>query len=721
MKLGIRSKFIGILAIASLLPLVFAIVAVLTVGYSHLRKERGVMFASAASYSARTLRLLSQKQVEDINDLIALTDLHHMAEEVNQSHAAEESVAVQARMEAMEARWPKLAAHDPEFRRYLESPIARSLREFQALHPVLKELFVTDALGGLTGTTAKTSDFVQSDEKWWQEAAKLKTGQAWLDELHFDDSAGVFSLDICVPIRPPEKLDGPISGVLKAVLNVSALFDQVVTVGASEDMVTEVVLGDGHVLLRMLDRKFEPRAEKFAGATLERIRDNRTGWLIGDLGTLGVQMVGFAPLKLNGVFSKDVSGSSAAQMYVTVRQPAGVVLAPVRGQVALITLAGIGLTMAFAFVGLFIARKHILEPLDVVKSAARTIAAGVRLAGETPADPGTTAGRFSGSSAAASVTQSLQSVRTGDELEAMARDFGRMATKVLHYQDQLEDDIAAKTREIQSDLAMAREFQEALLPRAYPRVPPEGEPDPVRLQFNHVYQPTLAMSGDFFDVIKVSDHKAGVLIADVMGHGARSALVTAILRTLLQDLSAEAGDPARMLELLNQHFHAIIGRAKQVLYVSVSYIVIDTQSSEAVFASAGHPSPLVANRNTGSVDPLFERLKNNPALGLFPQAHYTSMTRHVRPGDVFVLFTDGITEAPNADGEEFGRERLMELISRNLNEDGAKFPKRIVDGVHEFAGGTELPDDVCLVTVEVMPNTNAESRERAFDSAELNG
>ncbi|MSU63677.1 MAG: hypothetical protein EXS31_14970 [Pedosphaera sp.] len=248
MKLGIRSKFIGILAIASLLPLVFAITAVLTVGYSHLRTMRGVMFAAAAGFSARTLRMLSENQVGDLNDLIALTDLHHLADEVNRSQAAESSAAAQARMRALDARWQKLAADDPELRRYLENPIAQRLREFQSRHPMLKEIFVTDALGGLAGTTEKTSDFLQSDKKWWQEAAKLRSGQSWLDELYFHESAGVFSLDICVPIRLPETTDGPISGVLKAVLNVSALFDQIVPDGASQDTSIRILVPQHQVV-----------------------------------------------------------------------------------------------------------------------------------------------------------------------------------------------------------------------------------------------------------------------------------------------------------------------------------------------------------------------------------------------------------------------------------------------------------------------------------------
>ena len=125
-----------------------------------------------------------------------------------------------------------------------------------------------------------------------------------------------------------------------------------------------------------------------------------------------------------------------------------------------------------------------------------------------------------------------------------------MAVRVLRYHEQLEEEIAFKTAEIQRDLQFAREFQEALMPRSYPQVPTEPGAAPLALGFHHVYRPASSVGGDFFDVLKLDDYRAGVFIADVMGHGARSALVTAILRTLLHDLSRWADDPAQLLELI---------------------------------------------------------------------------------------------------------------------------------------------------------------------------
>ena len=202
-------------------------------------------------------------------------------------------------------------------------------------------------------------------------------------------------------------------------------------------------------------------------------------------------------------------------------------------------------------------------------------------------------------------------------------------------------------------------------------------------------------------MIRLSDHSAGVFIADVMGHGARSALVTAILRTLLQDLSEHATEPARFLGLLNEHFLDIIHRSTDLLFVSAFYLVLDTTEATASFASAGHPSPLVAQRRGGRVAPLFQRLKGNPALGVRRGSVYHGFQRELAPDDLFFLFTDGVVEAADAEGEEFGSERVEQAILGNIQRDLPAIDQAIIDGVHRFIGTAPLMDDICLVGVEV--------------------
>jgi serine phosphatase RsbU (regulator of sigma subunit) len=295
----------------------------------------------------------------------------------------------------------------------------------------------------------------------------------------------------------------------------------------------------------------------------------------------------------------------------------------------------------------------------------------------------------------------MKQIQTGDEIEDLARDFTVMARRVLSYHELLKQEIASKTAELQRDLDLAREFQEALMPHAYPQVPGANVSDPLTIRFHHLYKPTSSVGGDFFDVVKLSDHRAGVFIADVMGHGTRSALVTAMLRTLLQDLAQQADDPANFLTLMNRQFHEIIAESNQFIFASAFYLIVDTEQAQASYASAGHPSPFQADRNTKEVSLLIQGLKGNPALGLYSDSVYTGYTRPIKDGDLFLLYTDGVPEALNEQGEEFSRERLQQIIEQSLDHDADKLTRSILDAVNTFLNSAPLPDDVCLVTVEV--------------------
>ncbi|MBV9867261.1 MAG: SpoIIE family protein phosphatase [Abitibacteriaceae bacterium] len=290
-------------------------------------------------------------------------------------------------------------------------------------------------------------------------------------------------------------------------------------------------------------------------------------------------------------------------------------------------------------------------------------------------------------------------VLTQLELRRKLRDLRRATIE----RDRAEAEKAAKSAEIERDLQFAHQFQQALLPDAahYPAVP-NAPFAALRLNFHHIYQPTLSLGGDFFDVLKLSEHRAGVFIADVMGHGARSALVTAILRTLFQELATQTPDPGQLLTLMNGRFHHIMEDSHQFLFVSAAYLVVDTERAVATYASAGHPAPVWVDRITRQVTPWAENLDPGPALGLVSDAVYNSYEVAVKAGDMFLMFTDGLVEAPNAAGDEFGETRLHATIAQHLDSNTSQLMQAIMDDVNDFTGTTSLPDDLCLVAVEAI-------------------
>ncbi len=287
-------------------------------------------------------------------------------------------------------------------------------------------------------------------------------------------------------------------------------------------------------------------------------------------------------------------------------------------------------------------------------------------------------------------------VQTQMELRRRLRDLRRTSLQ----RDRAEAEKAEKSAEIERDLQFARQFQHSLLPDAnhYPAVPSA----PLRLNFHHIYQPTLSLGGDFFDLITLSGNRAGVFIADVMGHGARSALVTAILRTLFQELALQTEVAGDLLTRLNARFHGIVQGSDQFLFVSACYMILDTERAQVQFASAGHPAPVRADRMRHDVGPLEDPSCTGAALGLAGDSTYGTCTVPLNVGDTFLLFTDGLVEAPDETGEEFGEERLYEVIRAHPDVNAGDFTKIVMDALYGWTEGAALPDDLCLVTVEAV-------------------
>ncbi len=714
MQLGIRTKFIGILVIAAIIPLCIAISAIWVLGHYHYRREKGALFQAAAMHLAQSLDLVLNKQIEEINDWLSLSDLNARLEQINKTLPDLTPEQFASRIQEVEARWPKLAAQDAELQAVLTNQIASELRSFEFVCPLFAEIFVTDIKGQLVASTDKTSDYWQSDEGWWQKAFRMPAGHVHVEGINFDESAGVYSVDVAIPVRSFDRPNDPPAGVLKGVLNSSPLFASAQEILLSDQPVRLVVLGDGRILAGILGKQVTPLQERISPEAMQRIAQGRPGWMLANLNGHDLKLVGFAPLRLSGRLTGEAVASGLSPLYVVVHGDAATVLAPVRKQLWMLSVTGGLIVVGFSLAGLYIANRKIITPIQRLRSAAQAVASSAKLdetpdADATPEEP-LTAKRSD------DVLEKVRQIQTADEIEELARDFSTMAKRVLRYHEQLEEEIALKTNEIQRDLQFAKEFQEALMPRNIPQVSGAAA-GALTLNFHHVYKPTNSVGGDFFDVLKLSDHRAGIFIADVMGHGARSALVTAILRTLLQDLAHQANDPARFLALINQHFYDIVQQSKQVVFVSAFYLVIDTQNCIATYASAGHPSPLLADRARHKITPLVQHLQNNPALGLFHESTYTSFTSFIKKDDVFVLFTDGIVEATSPEGEQFGRERLCRVIERHLDQPPSGLNEAIVEAVNEFVQSATLADDVCVVVVEVGALPAAPRVETAEASA----
>jgi phosphoserine phosphatase RsbU/P len=273
----------------------------------------------------------------------------------------------------------------------------------------------------------------------------------------------------------------------------------------------------------------------------------------------------------------------------------------------------------------------------------------------------------------------------------------RMSRDLARYTEELRQ----KNEQMEAELAMARQVQQALLPQQYPVIP-KGAPDAATLRFAHLWIPSSAMAGDFFEVLEITDDSAGIFLCDVMGHGVRAALVTALIRGLVEEMMPFAGEPGAFLYGMGGHMKSILQRVDSVLFATSLYVVADVRKMELRMANAAHPLPLLIRRSEGTAE-YWSGAEPDPALGLFPDIEYSSQSTKVQSGDSLILFTDGVYEAENAAGEAYGLERLRGVVQAHIGKPASVIFEAIMVDLRAFLNVSEkavMADDICLISVE---------------------
>ena len=264
-----------------------------------------------------------------------------------------------------------------------------------------------------------------------------------------------------------------------------------------------------------------------------------------------------------------------------------------------------------------------------------------------------------------------------------------------------QEQLQAQNEELKTDLDLARAMQLAYIVKPLPVFPRGAAPEASLLRFYQRYIPASVLGGDFFVVLQISDTVAGVFLCDVMGHGVRSALVTAMIRAVVGETGHVAATPGRFLAVVNQHLAAILAETGVAMFVSAFFATIDLESGHTLYANAGHASPIVARTRIGVTQWMINPLEDaGPALGLFADASYTTHHYQLTPGDRLLLFTDGLVEV-EADGDEYGEERLLAAVARNQHLAPEELCDQLLNEVRDFSPTGEFEDDVCLLAIEL--------------------
>ena len=285
-------------------------------------------------------------------------------------------------------------------------------------------------------------------------------------------------------------------------------------------------------------------------------------------------------------------------------------------------------------------------------------------------------------------------------VEALIRLQTRLLTQAVERMRQQRSEIERKNRLMMSELAVAREIQRALQPTDFTNICSQvsGAGHAVRI-FAH-YEPKDSVSGDFFEVLALSPSTLSVFVADVMGHGVQAALVTAMLRVLVQEHSSLAGDPAALLDAINGSLCAILGDIRDPVFVSAFAAALDVSGSRLLYANAGHPSPLLLRAEGAAYLDCSETL-NGGVLGIRPAGRYRNAKASLNAGDRLLVYTDGLFEIVDAGGTQLGQEGLFAAAVERRMLSGERLVNDLLCHARQHAAERRFTDDVCLVLVEL--------------------
>lgn len=254
----------------------------------------------------------------------------------------------------------------------------------------------------------------------------------------------------------------------------------------------------------------------------------------------------------------------------------------------------------------------------------------------------------------------------------------------------LEHFSQAERRQLEWELEMSQVVQRALLPQAVP--------DIAGLELAAFSRPAQIVGGDYFDFFQYRDGALGVAIADVAGHGISASLLMASVQTALRTVAPLSDGPAEIVGHLNRFF---CRNVHFTTFVTLFVSRFETGSRALTYVNAGHNPPLVARGKPNGETHSWIR-PTAAAIGLIDEARYQGHELALFPGDVLMLYTDGVTEAANAAGEEFGGARLMDFVLHALPEP----PQSLVTGIYrqvvEFTGDHQLLDDATLIACRIV-------------------
>jgi len=277
-----------------------------------------------------------------------------------------------------------------------------------------------------------------------------------------------------------------------------------------------------------------------------------------------------------------------------------------------------------------------------------------------------------------------------DEIGQLTHSFGNMQQSLVKYIEELKDTTAQKAS-IESDLRIASDIQMGMLPENFPT---RADRDDVQIYAS--LTPAKEVGGDLFDFY-FRDEKLFFCIGDVSGKGVPASLFMAVTRSIFRTVSAHESMPDRIMTTINK---TIADMNKRNMFVTLFVGVLDLPTGRLHYCNAGHDAPLLVGVGVGELP-----CDSNIPVGFMPQWDYSLQEAQIFPGTTIFLFTDGLTEAMDADNAQFQIERINDVAARalaNQQQEPRQLIEQMTDAVHRFVGDAEQSDDLTMMGIQYI-------------------
>ena len=248
----------------------------------------------------------------------------------------------------------------------------------------------------------------------------------------------------------------------------------------------------------------------------------------------------------------------------------------------------------------------------------------------------------------------------------------------------------AQLESLKNDLTTARDIQQYILPRVFPPFPEYND----KVDIFASMEAAKDIGGDFYDFFRIDDDHIALVIADVCGKGIPAALFMAVSRTIIRSKGMTGCSASTCLEESN---HMLAAYSVDNMFVTVFYAIYNLKTGLVCYSNAGHNAPHLLRRD-GTVSEL--PLSKNTIVGAFDGLEFQQDQLQLEQGDTLVMFTDGVTEATDAEFKEFGTERLDSILRQNADASCQQIVEAVRAGIKDFVGEAEQSDDITMLVVK---------------------